>query len=342
MDARVRHPVSIMEVCGTHTMAIGRHGLRSRLPAGLRLISGPGCPACVTPCELIDTAIVMSREPGVTLLSFGDMMRVPGTQSTLSREKAAGHDIRVIYSPSDALDLAEAEKERLFVLLGIGFETTSPSVAAMLIDARDKAARNIFVLPAFKLVPPAMAALVSNRRALIDGFLCPGHVSAIIGCGPYESLAHDMSVPCVITGFEALDILKGVVMLLEQIDSERAAVEVQYTRAVPRMGNPTAMDLSARVFRPCDSYWRGIGLISKSGLELRDDYAVYDARARIDVEAPPARDLAEGCSCGDVMSGLLAPTECPLFGKACDPCHPVGPCMVSSEGACAAYHRYGE
>jgi len=339
--ALVTRPVSLMEVCGTHTMAISRSGLRNRLPGDLRLISGPGCPACVTPCELIDTAIAMSRELGVTVLSFGDMIRVPGSTSSLERERAAGRDVRIVYSPFDGLRMAEAQRDRLFVFLGIGFETTSPLVAATLMRAAETSTSNFLILPAFKLVPPAMNALVQSGRARIDGFLCPGHVSAIIGCAPYEPIASDMGVPCVVTGFEASDVLEGVVMTLEQIAEGRSEVEVQYSMAVPPEGNPTAAALAAAAFRPCDSNWRGIGSIPSSGLELNDEYAVFDARGRIDVEIFPALDPADGCSCGDVMSGLLAPPECPLFGTACDPSHPVGPCMVSSEGACAAYHRYG-
>jgi hydrogenase expression/formation protein HypD len=336
-----RRPVSLMEVCGTHTMAICRHGLRARLPKNLRLISGPGCPACVTPCDQIDAAVAMSAEPGVTLVTFGDMLRVPGSTSSLERERADGRDIRVVYSPLDGLNMATEEPDRLFVFLGIGFETTSPLVAATLVRAAELHARNFLLIPAFKLVPPAMAALVRGKETKIDGFLCPGHVSAIIGSAPYEEISSAMGVPCVITGFEALDILEGIAMSLEQIAGGRSQVEIQYSRAVPQNGNPEAMKLAASVFRPCDSQWRGIGFIPNSGLELNEEFAAFNARGRIEVEIRGAPDLQEGCSCGEVMTGLLTPFECPLFGSACDPSHPIGPCMVSSEGACAAYHRYG-
>lgn len=339
--AAAARPTSIMEVCGTHTTAISRFGLRSRLPQFVRLLSGPGCPVCVTSCEQVDHAIAMAREPGVTIMTFGDMMRVPGSESSLDRERAKGRDIRVVYSPIDALRHATANPEQSIVFMGIGFETTSPTVAATLIRAMEKGVQNFFVLPAFKLVVPAMLALVSEHGSGIDGFLCPGHVSAIIGSTPYKRVAESCRVPCVITGFEALDILEGVAMLLDQIANGRSEVEVEYRRAVPQEGNPTALGLLSRVFRRCDARWRGIGVIPDSGMELSDDYAAFDARARLPVEVPPSRDLPPGCSCGEVLKGSLIPNACPLFGTACTPANPVGPCMVSSEGACAAYLRYG-
>ena len=333
--------VALMEVCGTHTMAIGRFGLRSRMPAGLRLISGPGCPVCVTPAEQVDQALAMAREPGVVLTTFGDLIRVPGTRGTLRQERALGRDVRIVYSPMEALQIAQREPTRRVVFVGIGFETTSPTIAATLIRARQAGVGNFSVLPAFKLVPPAMEALVAAEDTQIDGFICPGHVSTIIGCAPYEPLARDHGVPCVVTGFEALDIIDGTLRLLEQWSRGEAAVEVQYTRAVPWEGNPTALRLLDQVFQVCDSRWRGIGLIPATGLELRQEYAAHDARLQVPVEVPPGPDLPSGCACGEVMRGLKVPPECALFGTACTPAHPVGPCMVSTEGACAAYHRYG-
>jgi hydrogenase expression/formation protein HypD len=341
IKALVQHPISLMEVCGTHTMAISRFGLRARLPESLRLISGPGCPVCVTSCEQIDQAIGMAREPGVTIMSFGDVMRVPGSESSLERERACGRSVRVIYSPFDALQYAMRNPDQTVVLVGIGFETTSPTVAATLVRATEMRVGNFLVLPAFKLVVPAMAALVAERGSRIDGFLCPGHVSAIIGSAPYEPLARKHRVPCVVTGFEAVDILEGIAMLLRQIATGRSEVEVQYRRAVPREGNPAALDLLARVFRPCDAQWRGIGVIPASGLDLSRAFQAFDARQAVPVEVPAGLDLPEGCSCGEVMKGLLSPSECALFGTACTPTQPVGPCMISSEGACAAYMRYG-
>lgn len=337
----VSAPAALMEVCGTHTMAIGRFGLRARLPADLRLISGPGCPVCVTPVEQIDQVIAMARQPGVTVVTFGDMMRVPGSTSSLERERAGGGDIRIVYSALDALKFALEEPKRTIVFFGIGFETTAPTVAATVVRASQESVGNFCVLPAFKRVLPAMEALVTGCGARINGFICPGHVSAIVGSGPYRSLAADHGIPCVITGFEALDILEGLTMLLEQMAQGRSAVEVAYRRAVPCAGNPAALAMMARVFQVCDACWRGIGMIPASGLELSGVFAGFDARRRIPVKVEPARDLPQGCACGDVMRGLIVPPECPLFGKVCLPENPVGPCMVSSEGACAAYYRYG-
>jgi len=337
----VQRPTVLMEVCGTHTMAISRHGLRTRMPDLLRLISGPGCPVCVTSCEQIDQMIAMAGEPGVVIATFGDMMRVPGSVSSLDRERAKGRDIHVIYSPVDALQYATKNPERIVVLVGIGFETTSPTVAATLVRAAELGVRNFFVLPAFKRAVPAMAALVAEKETRVDGFICPGHVSAIIGSRPYETVADTYRVPCVVTGFEAIDILDGVTLLLEQINEGRSDVEVAYRRAVPQEGNPAALELMARVFRRCESSWRGIGVIPDSGLELSDEFSAFDARDRVPVDVPQVPDLPKGCSCGEVMKGLKIPPECLLFGTVCSPARPVGPCMVSSEGACAAFMRYG-
>jgi hydrogenase expression/formation protein HypD len=339
--ALVKRPVSLMEVCGTHTMAIGRFGLRPRLPGNLHLLAGPGCPVCVTPGETIDRAIKMAGEPGVTVMTFGDMMRVPGSGSTLDHERMLGRDVRIVYSPVEALEYAKNNPSRTVVFIGIGFETTSPAVAATLVRAREQQVDNFAVLPAFKLIPPAMAMLASDKRCDIDGFLCPGHVSAIIGSEAYRQLAEDAGVPCVVTGFEAVDILEGVMMLLEQIRGGCAAVEIQYRRAVPPQGNPTAVELLKRVFRVSDAGWRGIGVIPESGLELAAEFMAFDAKKRVPVEVNAAPDLPDNCSCGEVMKGMIVPPDCPLFGTACVPLHPVGPCMVSSEGACAAYLKYG-
>jgi hydrogenase expression/formation protein HypD len=338
---RLRGEVALMEVCGTHTMAIGRHGLRAGLPGALRLLSGPGCPVCVTPCEVIDRALAMLGEPGVTLASFGDMMRVPGSTSSLALEMARGADVRVVYSPLEALELARSQPRQNVVFLGIGFETTAPTVAATLLRAAGQAVHNFAVLAAFKLVPPAMEALLRQEDVRIDGFICPGHVSTIIGEAPYRTLAETYGVPCVITGFEALDILEGIDMLLAQIGDGRAEVEVQYRRAVPASGNRNALELMARIFRVTDASWRGIGTIPASGLELAEHLDGFDAVLRIPVEVEAASEPPAGCACGEVMRGRLVPPECPLFGRRCTPGTPVGPCMVSSEGACAAYLRYG-
>jgi hydrogenase expression/formation protein HypD len=341
--AAASDPLSFMEVCGTHTMAISRFGIRSRLPSTLRLLSGPGCPVCVTPASDIDHFIAMGREPGVTIATFGDMMRVPGSASSLERERAAGADVRVVYSPLDALGLARALPDRMVVFMGVGFETTSPTIAATILRAAEERLDNFAVYPAFKTVPTAMAALASSREVRLDGFICPGHVSAIIGSAPYEPIARDHGMPCVVAGFEAIDVLEAVLMLVEQRASRRAEVEVQYRRAVRREGNPAALRTIGSVFRACDAVWRGIGPIPGTGLDLAPGYERFDARRRVQVEVPSAGSgMPDGCSCGAVMRGLVTPLECPLFGTSCTPRSPVGPCMVSSEGACAAYHRYGE
>jgi hydrogenase expression/formation protein HypD len=283
----------------------------------------------------------MVQEPGVTVASFGDMLKVPGSESSLACERAAGRDVNVVYSPMDALLLARAKPHRKVVFFGVGFETTSPTIAATLVRAAEMSVRNFFVFPAFKLVPPAMAALIGSNESGIDGFICPGHVSAITGKLPYEPLAAEHRVPCVITGFEALDILEGVTMLLDQIIQGRAEVEVEYRRAVSPEGNPTALALLSRVFQRCRARWRGIGTIPDSGLQLSEEYAVFDARRHIPVQVSPVPDFPDGCACGEVIRGLLIPNECRLFGTTCAPAHPMGPCMISSEGACAAYFRYG-
>jgi hydrogenase expression/formation protein HypD len=334
-------PVAFMEVCGTHTMAIGRHGLRFRLPARLRLISGPGCPVCVTDGAEIDRAIAMASVPDVIVATFGDLLRVPGSSTTLAAARAAGARVTLVYSPLEALELAEKTPAKRIVFIGVGFETTSPTIAATVLQAERHGIENFLVLSAFKVVPPAMLALAATGEVHLDGFICPGHVSSIIGSRPYEAVAEQFHLPCVVTGFEAEDLLEGIAMLLRQRVAGEARVEVQYQRAVPVDGNPRALELLDKVFAPCDAIWRGIGLIPGSGLAFRERYARFDAAVRVPVEVPATVGLPPGCSCGRVMRGLMVPPECALFGQACVPAHPVGPCMVSSEGACAAWHRYG-
>ena len=341
IESLASNPVMLMEVCGTHTMAIHRFGFRARLPRAVGLISGPGCPVCVTPCSRIDQAIAMAREPGVLLATFGDMMRVPGSHSTLERERSRGRRVVMVSSTSEALDLALRNRRELVVFFGIGFETTSPTVAATVVRAFEEQVDNFLVLPAFKLIPPAMEMLAASGESRIDGFICPGHVSAVIGSGPYSTLAQRYRLPCVIAGFEAADILEAVAMLLEQRAAGRAEVEIQYSRAVRPGGNPVARGYLERVFRVADGHWRGIGLIKDSALELHEDYSDFDALGRVPVEVPASTDLPPGCACGEVMRGIISPPDCPLFGKACTPVDPRGPCMVSSEGACAACYRFG-
>ncbi len=335
-----RGPVNLMELCGTHTMAICRLGLRARLPENLRLLSGPGCPVCVTPCSAVDQVIAMGRLDRVTVTTFGDMLRVPGSSSSLEQERAAGRDVRLVYSAMEALGAARAEPERLVVFFGIGFETTSPTVAATLQQAKKSGVENFLVMPAFKLIPPAMEALLEDEETAIDGFILPGHVSAIIGSRPYEPIAAEYRIPSVVTGFEGLDILEGIAMLLRQRAEQRAEVEIQYRRAVRPEGNPAAREVTAAVLQSCDAAWRGLGTIPGSGLELNGEYAGFDAGTRLPVELEETADLPPGCACGDVLKGKIVPPDCPLFAETCDPLGPVGPCMVSSEGACAAWYRY--
>jgi hydrogenase expression/formation protein HypD len=338
----VARPMQIMEVCGTHTMAIGRHGLRSLFPKGLRLLSGPGCPVCVTPGSDVDQAIDLARRPRTIVATFGDMLRVPGARKeTLDAARAAGAHVRIAYSALDAVDLARQDPTQEVVFIGVGFETTSPTIAAAMKAAFQGGVSNFSVLPSFKLVPPAMTALCAAADVRIEGFLCPGHVSTIIGTRPYGPVARAAHVPCVIAGFEALDILEGVAEIVEQIRDGRHEVVNGYARAVREEGNPAAQALLDEIFEVDDAAWRGIGIIPRTGLAVRDKYAALDARHRFRLPPAAPDDLPAGCSCGLVMRGVIVPPECPLFGTGCTPALPIGPCMVSSEGACAAYHKYG-
>jgi len=332
-------PMKIMEVCGTHTVAIARFGLRDVMPANVKLLSGPGCPVCVTANRDIDTAIEIGRLPNVAIATFGDMMKVPGSYSSLAREKADGRDIRIVYSPLDAVSMAEKEPDKQIVFMGVGFETTVPTIAVTIKTAARKGLRNFSVLSVHKTVPQALAALVNDPEVAIDGFILPGHVSTIIGPEPYRFLASEYHVPGVATGFEPIDVLQGVWMLAKQISEGRAEIEVAYKRGVNATGNPTARALIEEVFVPGDSEWRGIGVIPGTGLDIREEFADFDAAKRFDVTPPEPKEIP-GCQCGDVLRGVVLPFECRLFGKGCTPEHPIGPCMVSSEGSCAAYYRY--
>jgi hydrogenase expression/formation protein HypD len=332
-------PAQLMEVCGTHTMAIAKHGLRGLMPETITLLSGPGCPVCVTANADIDLAIEMARQPNVILATFGDMMKVPGSYSSLAREKADGRDVRVVYSPLDSLAIAEAEPERTIVFLGVGFETTAPTVALTVREAARRGLANWCALSLHKTVPEALRALVNDPDVRISGFILPGHVSTIIGVEPYRFLAEEYGVPGVITGFEPIDVLQGVWMLAKQLAEGRAAIEIAYGRGVSPGGNPAAIAAMESTFEPTDAEWRGIGVIPGTGLALRPEFERFDARVRVPVTPPEPRET-RGCQCGDVLRGVTLPFECALFGRACTPEHPVGPCMVSSEGSCAAYYRY--
>lgn len=335
-----KKPVNIMEICGTHTHSISRYGIREALPPSIRLISGPGCPVCVTSASDINRIIDFSRSrEDVIIATFGDMMRVPGSASTLQEQRARGGDIRVVYSPLGALDIARANPGREVVLYAVGFETTAPTVAATIMSAKEEGIENISVLSLHKLTPPAMRALLDGGEVRIDGFIAPGHVTAIIGAGAYEFLSTDYRSPCVVAGFEPLDALLGILMLTLQLEEGRCATEIEYDRVVNREGNRKAQSIISEVFEPADSLWRGIGMIPQSGLAIREAYAQFDAGRRFDIPAGVDLEPA-GCRCGSVLKGLITPDECPLFGKSCTTGTPVGPCMVSSEGTCSAYYKY--
>jgi hydrogenase expression/formation protein HypD len=336
----IKRPLKLMEVCGTHTVAIFRHGIRDIIPKEISLLSGPGCPVCVTPIKDVDFAIAISKLDGGILSTFGDMMRVPGSKKqSLYHAQAEGANIRVVYSPMDALTLAVENKDRNVIFFATGFETTSPSVAGTLFEAERIGVDNFYIYCAHKIVPPALKVLLDSKELRIDGLILPGHVSTIIGSKPYEFIASDYRVPSVITGFDAEDILQGIMMILEQIASGRAQVEIQYTRVVREEGNKKAQSLMNEYFEPCDANWRGIGTIPMSGLTLRDRVNRWDVKHVLDIDIPDSQE-PKGCQCGLVLRGVKIPTDCRLFGKACTPEHPVGACMVSTEGSCAAYYKY--
>jgi len=333
-----RRPV-LMEVCGTHTVAISRSGLRSLLEETLELRSGPGCPVCVTAAEDLDAAIALARLPGVTVATFGDMVRVPGSASSLEEERARGARVQVVYSPLEAVELADSRPDEEVVFLGAGFETTAPLTALCLIEAHRRRLPNFSVLSLHKLVPPALKALLADPDLGIDGLLLPGHVSAIIGRQAYGFIAGEYGVPAVISGFESLDILGAIYFLLEMLEKGEPEVLNGYTRVVKEEGTRQARAVMAECFGVTAASWRGLGEIPASGLRLQGDYVTYDAAARFPVPKKPARPRA-GCRCEDLLKGKLTPPECPLFARSCTPARPVGPCMVSSEGACAAYYQY--
>jgi hydrogenase expression/formation protein HypD len=331
-----RSGLTFMEVCGTHTMAIARFGLRELLPEGVRLISGPGCPVCVTAMPDLDRVLALARLPEVTLVTFGDLVRVPASRGSLAAERAAGADVRVVYSPADAVRIAAAEPGRQVVFAGIGFETTAPTTAAALLEARAAGLANFSLLSLHKTMPLPLRALLDLGETAISGFLLPGHVSVITGTACYGFLAAEYGIGGVVAGFEAADVLQALVMLARQ---STPAIEIEYTRAVRPEGNVVAQRLLDRVFEPCDADWRGLGVIPGSGLALREEFADVDAARRFPVEPGPSSEPA-GCRCGEVLRGVIDPADCALFGARCTPEDPVGACMVSSEGACAARYRY--
>ena len=339
IQALAPQQATLMEVCGTHTVAIARNGLRAMMPEGIRLASGPGCPVCVTSNHDIDKVIALARVPEVTIATFGDMTRVPGSTSSLLAEQAAGRDVRIVYSPLDALALAAEDPTRQVVFVGVGFETTTPLIAMAIKRAHAEGLGNFSVYAAHKSMPGALEAIINDPQLKLDALILPGHVSTIIGAEPYRFLAEEYGIPGVITGFEPVDVLQGIAMIMRQLHEGRAEIEIAYARGVMPEGNPVALAAIDEVFETCPATWRGLGEIPGSGYRIREEYAAFDALRRFEPAIEPTVEH-KGCRCGDVLRGIMAPDECPLFRTACTPENPIGPCMVSSEGSCAAYYRY--
>jgi hydrogenase expression/formation protein HypD len=335
-----RH-LKFMEVCGGHTHTIYKHGIENVLPESVELVHGPGCPVCVIPMGRVDDAIAVAEKPGVIFTSFGDMMRVPGGHGNLLEAKARGADVRMVYSPLDALRIAQANPDKQVVFFAVGFETTAPSTAVTLLKAKERDVTNFSVFCNHVTIVPPLKAILESPDLRLDGFLGPGHVSTVIGNRPYRFVPGVYGKPLVTAGFEPLDILQAIVMLLRQINEGRCEVENQYTRAVLDGGNPRALAILGQVFELRPHFeWRGLGFISQSALKLRDDFAAFDAELRFEVPGVRVAD-PKACQCGEVLKGVIKPWECKVFGTACTPETPIGTCMVSSEGACAAYYNYG-
>ena len=328
-----------MEVCGTHTVAIFRSGIRQILPANVELVSGPGCPVCVTGDDYIDKAIAYAQKNFI-VATFGDMLKVPGSRSSLAAAKADGADVRIVYSPLDCIQLAVENPRRRVIFLAVGFETTAPTAAATVLAARAQGIENLFMLSAQKLVPPALRALLNDAAVKVDGFLLPGHVAVVTGAKAFQFLADEFRIPSAIGGFEATEILIALISLLEQINDGKIAVANDYRSVVTAEGNVAAQRALAQVYTVADVEWRGLGLIPASGLKMRDEFAAFDIE-RVEPIAIARPDKKSACRCGEVLRGVVKPTDCPLFGKACQPLHAVGACMVSVEGVCAAWFKYG-
>lgn len=340
MAERLKAPVNFMEVCGTHTMAIYQYGIRTLLPENIRLVSGPGCPVCVTPVGYVDKALACAATPGTIVATFGDMLRVPGSHSSLMEQRAGGADIRIVYSPLDAVALAKNNPEHRVVFLGVGFETTAPTIAVSIIEAARLKLGNYCVLASHKTMPTPMEILTADPELNLKGYLCPAHVSTVIGGIAYKPLAEKYHIPCVVTGFEPADVMQGIEMLLAQTLRCESRVEIQYSRAVSWEGNQKAQAILTRLFEPDDAVWRGLGVLPGSGLTIRPEYAAFDAEKVLTFDIPEAVENP-ACLCGEVLKGKLVPFDCPLFSTVCTPESPVGACMVSSEGTCAAAYKYG-
>lgn len=329
-----------MEVCGTHTVAIFREGLRQLLPEGIELVSGPGCPVCVTDQHYIDKALAYAEQEDVILATFGDMLKVPGSKSNLQEAKARGANIHIIYTPLEILELGKKYPHKKIVFLAIGFETTIAIIAATVKAVFDAGLKNVFFLVSHKLVPPALKVLLDQGETRIDGFLLPGHVSVIVGEEPYAFLPRDYHMPCAIAGFDGLEILAAILSLLEQIRSQKPEVANIYKSVVAKTGNPIAIALMEELYEPIDDSWRGVGVFPNSGLRLKAPYNRLDVEVSYPLEVEVAPYHTRGCRCGDVLQGKIQPSDCPLFGKACTPEHAIGACMVSVEGSCAAWYKY--
>ena len=334
-------PTRLMEFCGGHTVSIFKHGIRQLLPQTIEMLSGPGCPVCVTATADLDKAIALAHRPDVIITSFGDMIRVPGSYASLQQAKAEGADVRVVYSTQDALDIARNNPGKSVIFIGIGFETTAPTIAASIQQAEQERINNYYLLPLHKLCPPIMKAIMDMGEVRLDGIICPGHVSAVIGSYPYQFIPDNYNIACVVSGFEPLDILLCVDMLVEQIETEQYKVEIAYRRGVKPEGNRQALRLMDMVFEIGEADWRGIGVVPDSGLKLRERYRRFDAETNFDIKTQPGRE-AKGCICGSILRGVNTPLDCKLFRLRCTPENPVGPCMVSSEGSCATYYHYGD
>ncbi len=340
---RIKHsstkPIKLMEFCGGHTVSIFKYGIRQLLPETIEMLSGPGCPVCVTSAADLDKAIALARLPNVIITSFGDMIRVPGSCSSLQQAKAEGCDVRVVYSTQDALQIAQHNPDKSVVFIGIGFETTAPTIAASIVQATQERMNNFYILSLHKICPPIMKAILDMGEVRLNGIICPGHVSAIIGSRPYQFIADNYNIACAVSGFEPLDILLCVDMLVNQIESGQFKVEIAYRRGIKPEGNQVALKLMDEVFEVGEANWRGIGPVPSSGLKLRDKYQRFDAEANFVINPGPGLE-PKGCLCGNILRGVGTPLDCKLFRKRCTPENPVGPCMVSSEGTCAAYYHY--
>ncbi len=340
IEQRSRRPIRLMEFCGGHTHAIMRYGLRSLLPPTVDLRSGPGCPVCVTANADLDRAIALARLPDLILTTFGDMIRVPGSRESLQDAKAEGADVRMVYSTLDALKIARENPARPVVFLGVGFETTAPTVAAAILQAQAEGLENFSVLSLHKLTPPATRAILDSGEIALDGIIGPGHVTTIIGAGAWEFLPTEYNIPVAVAGFEPLDILRAIADLVDMIEDNDPGVSNSYARSVSQQGNRTAMAVQGRAFEISTADWRGLETVPASGLTIRPEWRQFDATALYAIDPGPTREH-KGCRCGDVLRGTITPRDCPLFAQACTPIRPIGPCMVSAEGACAAHYQFG-